>query len=188
MTGSTESEQSASAKTSDDAPAASEPTEATADTGDAGAGAAEPAALKQKPSAAFGGLGPAEAARKRWRDKRAREQDETEASAHRARGEVALVRVTVEVGKVIDKLSTEARGGNVQAARELREWLGKVEAETDTSVSALDRATRQRMKARLLAELDAEQDDPDAPLPDADAHGAEGVEVGDEHAAAPLPL
>ncbi len=69
---------------------------------------------------------------------------------------MTLVRVTVEVGQVIDKLASEARSGNVQAARELREWLSKVEAETDTSVSALDRATRQRLKARLLADIEAE--------------------------------
>jgi hypothetical protein len=125
----------------------------------------------------FGGLTPAEAARKRWESKRAREQDEDQAQAASARREVALIRVTVETGAVIDKLAREAKGGNVQAARELREWLNKVETETDTSVSALDRATRQRMKARLLAELqegDTPDPSPPAPMPDGIAHGAMG--------------
>jgi hypothetical protein len=127
----------------------------------------------------FGGLGPREAAQKRWREKRAREQDADQAQAASARTSVELVRVTVEVGKVIDRLATDARNGNTQAARELREWLARSESESDTSVSALDKATRQRMKARLLHELREGVDSDPSPLgPQPDGSAPRAVDSG----------
>lgn len=170
MTPSTPNESDASAQTSASADAEPASSGTTADTADAATDADQAAGSDAAPKVAFGGLTPSEAARKRWDRKRAQDEAEDQARADDARKEVALVRVTVEIGAVIDKLAREAKGGNVQAARELREWLSKVEAETDTSVSALDRATRQRMKARLLAEM-AEAPMPIAPT--AEGHNAE---------------
>jgi hypothetical protein len=184
LTGSTENEPNASAPTPDaqrDDGAGVEPrsasTEATADAPDAVEPAADAAQDKPSPKGAWGGLTPSEAARKRWADKRARDADADEAAAHDARRDIALIRVTVETGAVIDKLAREAKGGNVQAARELREWLSRVEAETDLSVSALDRGTRQRMKVRLLAEVQAEASVLEGVQPDPSSPGA----MSDEH-------
>lgn len=189
MIESTQNEKPGSAQTSaaPDADPASSGT--TADTADASADATEPAAKDAQPKVAFGGLTPSEAAKKRWREKRAREQDEDQAQAAFARSEVALVRVTVETGQVIDRLAKDAKNGNTQAARELREWLARVEVETDTSVSALDRGTRQRMKARLLQEMaqDEQPQRPSVPSSDgADGHvGSGAIGLGAEGEAHP---
>lgn len=92
---------------------------------------------------------------------------------HDAKGEVLIVRVTVQTGQIIAKLAKDAQGGNTQSARELREWLKTVEIERATDISALDAQTRQKLKARLLHEISMEgvaaQDVP-APEP---IHGAQ---------------
>jgi hypothetical protein len=106
---------------------------------------------------AFGGLTPAEAASRRWQRQRQREQDDAAAAVYDRSGEVLVVRTTVETGKIIARLSADAKQGSTQAARELREWLNRVDIERDTDVSALDRATRQRLKARILAEMHEEE-------------------------------
>lgn len=116
---------------------------------------------------------PSEAARIRWQRHRERQNDDLAAGVHDAKGEVLIVRVTVQTGQIIAKLAKDAQGGNTQSARELREWLKTVEIERDTDISALDAQTRQKLKARLLHEISMEgvaaQDVP-APGP---IHGAQ---------------
>jgi len=198
LTGSTKSESAESAPTngSDDAALASSGTTADTvspsdegaeahgvDAADAGASSTSDAAQDAGAQKTFGGLGPREAARRRWDRKRAQEQDEDQARAADARKDIVLVRVTVETGKVIDRLAKDAQQGNTQAARELREWLARVEQETDTSLSTLDRVTRQRMKARLLAEVEAEGQGPEGVRPDPSPQRPERPDDAVEHGA-----
>jgi hypothetical protein len=57
---------------------------------------------------------------------------------------------------------TQAQNGNAPAARELRAWLAEYPP-TDDAISTedLDRQTRDRLLARLLAELEEEDASPD---------------------------
>lgn len=117
--------------------------------GHGGSGAAgEPGAKRAKPF-----FDPAEAARIRWERHRAQEAADVESGAAARKGEVVVVRTTVATGEVIARLERDAKGGNVQAARELRSYLAEVEKESDTDVSALDRRTRQRVMGLLLAQI-----------------------------------
>ncbi len=122
--------------------------------------AVEPTALPTgddaKPKVLFGGKTASEAAKIRWDRDRARKAQEAEVDAQARSGEVLVVRTTVETGKVINRLALDAKNGNVQAARELRAYLAEVQVESDTDVSALDRKTRQSLMGRLLAEIQAE--------------------------------
>jgi hypothetical protein len=72
-----------------------------------------------------------------------------------------VVRTTVQVGKIVTKLATDAAKGDVAAARELRAYLSEVVVEQDTDLSALDARTLQALKARLLQEI-AEAEEHDA--------------------------
>jgi hypothetical protein len=107
----------------------------------------------------FGSLTPQEAGRRsaQRRAERAAEVDEQE--AHSRADEVVIVRTTIETGKVIDKLARQAKDGNVQAARELRSWLAELPVETKTDLADLDPRLRQRILARVIAELEEAEDD-----------------------------
>ena len=104
----------------------------------------------------FGKLTPSQAARLRWERERARAKDAEEQAAYEARGIAIIVRTTVPVGKIIEKLSVQAQKGDVAAARELRAYLAEAQVETETDLSSLDRRTLQALKARLLAEIETE--------------------------------
>ena len=75
-------------------------------------------------------------------------------------GRTALVRVPVEIGAIIGTLARAAKRKDVAAARELREWLRIFPPEDERlDVAGLDRKTRQKLLARLLAAI-AERDSP----------------------------
>lgn len=105
----------------------------------------------------FGKLSPSEAARVRWEQERARKMAREEQEAAEHGDEAVVVRTSVATGKIIRKLAQEAAKGNVGAARELRGWLAEVAQDEETSVSALDRRTRQAVLARVLAEIEEEE-------------------------------
>lgn len=110
-----------------------------------------------KRSGLFGGLTPSEAARLRWEQVRAREARTAEDDALDHEDDALIVRVSVQVGQIIRRLAKDAKGGNVQSARELRAYLADVAQDSETSVAALDRKTQQQVLARLLDEI-AEED------------------------------
>ena len=56
----------------------------------------------------------------------------------------------------VRRLAAEAQRGSTHASRELRAWMDVLEADIPVSTSELDARTRQRLLARLLAELQAE--------------------------------
>lgn len=105
----------------------------------------------------FGKMTPSEAARRRWEKHRARQADAEDVSVQEHEEEAVLVRVSVQTGAIIKRLAKDAKQGDVQAARELRAWLSEVAQDSETSVSALDRRTRQALLARLLAEIDEDE-------------------------------
>lgn len=112
----------------------------------------------------FGGLTPQEAGRRGGlrRQEQARSR-ETEAVALSS-GKVIVVRTPVEVGHIIARLAVDAKKGNTQAARELREWMRQFPAEDETDISALDARTQQQVLARVLAEIVEDEGElPEAP-------------------------
>ena len=61
------------------------------------------------------------------------------------------------VAPIVRALESEAINGNAHAARELRSWLAEYPPKDDAiSTEDLDRQTRDRLLARLLAELEEE--------------------------------
>jgi len=62
----------------------------------------------------------------------------------------------VNVAATVRRLAAEAQRGSTHASRELRAWMDVLEADIPVSTSELDARTRQRLLARLLAELQAE--------------------------------
>jgi hypothetical protein len=105
----------------------------------------------------FGGLTAQEAGRRSAARRAERAlAGETDQAAER-RDETRTVRCTIETGKVLERLSKDAKGGNVQAARELRSWLSDLPVESATEVSALDKRTRQQVLTRVLSEIEAEE-------------------------------
>jgi hypothetical protein len=75
------------------------------------------------------------------------------APAPRESGDASAVRPEV----IIEKLRAQAEKGDVHAARELRAWLAELPAAGHrTEHRAMDRAPRQRILARLIAEVEAE--------------------------------
>jgi hypothetical protein len=91
--------------------------------------------------ARFGGLTPSEAAQKRWAEERAREASADTGNA----GEVATD------ADIVRTLRSKAARGDVNAARELREWRA-VEAQTlqgDAWMEVLDRRER-RIVRRII--------------------------------------
>lgn len=103
------------------------------------------------------GVDPAEAARLRWAKAREREAAQEEEAAALTSGKVVIVRTPVAVGDIIARLNTKAKTGDVQAARELREWMREYPADDETDMSALDTRTRQQVLARVLAEIIEEE-------------------------------
>jgi hypothetical protein len=68
-----------------------------------------------------------------------------------------MVYIPIRIGQIIRALETEALNGNAHAARELRAWLAEYPPKDDAiSTEDLDRQTRDRLLARLLAELEEE--------------------------------
>jgi hypothetical protein len=103
------------------------------------------------------GVDPAEAARLRWAKAREREAAQEEEAAALSSGKVLLTRTPVHVGDIIARLNTKAKTGDVQAARELREWMREYPADDETDLSALDARTRQQVLARVLADIAEEE-------------------------------
>jgi hypothetical protein len=104
-----------------------------------------------------GGHDPRELAQRRWAKQRERQDGADSAPASEA-DHVRLVTVPARIGKVIAALEREAANGNANAARELRGWLAEYPPDdTELSVEKLDKKTRQRALAYVLARL-AEED------------------------------
>ncbi len=123
-----------------------------------------------KPQRSFGGLTPQEAGR-RSAQRRAEQARAAEADAvAQSSGKVIVVRVPVAVGDIISRLGIDAKKGNTQAARELREWMREYPAEDETDISALDTRTRQQVIARVLADIAEDEggvpDGPTEPVTD----------------------
>lgn len=106
----------------------------------------------------FGGLTAKEAGERSALRRREREQAGEQDLAHERSDETLIVRTTVPTGAIIARLAKDAKGGNVQAARELRGWLAQLPVETDTDLSSLDRRTRQAVLARVLNELEQDEE------------------------------
>jgi hypothetical protein len=97
----------------------------------------------------------AEAARLRWA--KAREQ-EAEALASVDEHDTRIVQTPIEVGAIMRRLSRDAKNGSATAAKELRAWLDTYPpTDSGYDLEALDRRTRDRLIARLMAELEAEE-------------------------------
>jgi hypothetical protein len=104
-----------------------------------------------------GGHDPRELAQRRWAKQRESEAGADSASASEADHHVRLVTVPARIGKVIAALEREAANGNANAARELRGWLAEYPPDdTELSVETLDKKTRQRALAYVLARLEEE--------------------------------
>jgi hypothetical protein len=85
--------------------------------------------------------------------KRRAQQNEPQVDEDDAR----TVVVPVRIGGIIRALEKSALSGNSNAARELRSWLSEYPpSDGSVSVEQLDRQTRDRILARLLAELEQE--------------------------------
>jgi len=103
-----------------------------------------------------GGHDARELAQRRWEKQRAKEAT-ADTSPPEADDEVRIVQCRVRVGRIIVALEREAVRGNANAARELRSWLSEYPPTSDAvRTEDLDRITRDRLLARLLAELDEE--------------------------------
>jgi hypothetical protein len=97
------------------------------------------------------------AANARWSKQRER-QDAADTGEAAADDPVVLVTVPVRVGAIIRAYEKEAAKGNANAGRELRSWLETYPPDdTEVSVEKLDRRTRERALAYVLARL-AEED------------------------------
>jgi hypothetical protein len=107
--------------------------------------------------AQFGKLSPSEAAQARWRKERAKQAAEADEAEGKPKQQAVMVRVPVEIGDIIRRLARDAKGGDVQSARELRAYLEAYPVETHTDISALDSRTVQALKARLLMEIEEEE-------------------------------
>jgi hypothetical protein len=71
--------------------------------------------------------------------------------------DIRIVQAPVRISRIIGGLEREAVQGNPYAARELRPWLAEYPPKDDSiSVDDFDRRTRDRLLARLLAELEEE--------------------------------
>jgi len=105
------------------------------------------------PKRTFGGLTPQEAGRKSAEARKRRDLAQAESLRQTSDGRIVFVRVPVHLGDIVAKLALQATRGDTSAARELRSWMAEYPVDDDTDISALDRRTRQALKARLLAEL-----------------------------------
>jgi hypothetical protein len=74
--------------------------------------------------------------------------------------DIRIVQAPIRISRIIGGLEREAVQGNPHAARELRAWLNDYPPKDDSiRVEDLDRRTRDRILARLLAELEEEDED-----------------------------
>jgi hypothetical protein len=90
------------------------------------------------------------------RERSQRELDDIAASADE--GDVRMVYVPVAIGQIIQRLSRDAVKNSDSAARELREWLKQYPPQDEGfDPGTLDRALRQKIYARLVAEVEAEE-------------------------------
>lgn len=104
-----------------------------------------------------GGHDARQMAQLRWERQRARQAASREDTSADEDDEVRKVHTPVRIGRIIRALETEAVQGNAHAARELRAWLDEYPPKDDSiSLDDLDRRTRDRLLARLLAELEEE--------------------------------
>jgi hypothetical protein len=118
----------------------------------------------------FTRAGASEAAKQRW--KRARANQPTSDTAEDGGNEdIRIVQAPIRISRIIGGLEREAVQGNPHAARELRAWLQDYPPRDDSiKAEDLDRRTRDRLLARLLAEIEEEDD---AESSEADkSHGA----------------
>ena len=99
-----------------------------------------------------------EAARLRWSKEREREASEVEAVLARADEDVRLVTTPIRVGAIMKRLEADAVKGSATAAKELRSWLDAYPPQDDSfDASALDRRTRARIYALLIAHVQQEE-------------------------------
>jgi hypothetical protein len=104
----------------------------------------------------FTRAGASEAARARWNKQRAQDTPSEVPDAD-VEDDVRTVVVPARIGAIIRSLEKAALKGNSNAARELRSWLSEYPpSDGSVSVEELDRRTRDRILARLLAELEDE--------------------------------
>jgi hypothetical protein len=97
-----------------------------------------------------------EAAQLRWSRQRERNARDEEDDAGRD-DDVRVVKCPARVARIIRALESQAVNGNAHAARELRSWLAEYPPKDEAiRLEDLDRQTRDRLLARLLAELDEE--------------------------------
>jgi hypothetical protein len=96
---------------------------------------------------------------KRWEKQRARQEPgpgDTDKDEE-AEADVRMVYTPIRIGRIVRALETEAVNGNAHAARELRAWLAEYPPQDDAiTPEQLSRRTRQRLMARLIAELEEE--------------------------------
>jgi hypothetical protein len=68
-----------------------------------------------------------------------------------------VVKVPIRVGQIIRAYEQKATKGDVQAGRELRSWLADYPPEDDElRLEDMPHVLRQRLLARLIAEIEAE--------------------------------
>jgi hypothetical protein len=104
-----------------------------------------------------GGHDPRELAQRRWEKQRAR-QAAADAQPAVDADDMRIVKTPIRISKIISALEGEAARGNAQAAKELRAWLADYPPKDDAvKVEDLDRLTRERILARLLAEIEEEE-------------------------------
>lgn len=133
------------------------PEEPPEERGESDEGAGEAAPHVAGKGKAFGGMSPAEAGRRRWALQRERDAAELEAVKARADGDTRTVLVPVSVGAIITRLDKDAQQGSVSSAKELRAWLDAYPpSDAELDLGDLDRTTRARMKAALLAQVQQE--------------------------------
>lgn len=123
---------------------------------DADAAAEQPAAQKRRKPGTFDSERAREMAQRSHAKRKAR-QAAAETVHAVDDGDVRTTVVPVRVAVIIRAYEKEAARGNANAGRELRAWLNEYPPRDDAiSAADLDRQTRQRLMARLLAELEEE--------------------------------
>ena len=123
-----------------------------------------------KPERTFGGLSAREAGLRSAQKRQERQLAQAEAVKARSDGRIVFVRVPVHLGDIVSALANGAAKGDAGQARELRSWMAEFPVDDSTDISALDRRTREALKARLLSELSPIAHSPIAPM-ETDAEG-----------------
>jgi hypothetical protein len=88
---------------------------------------------------------------------REREAREEAGDYESTEGQTVVVKVPIRVGQIIRAYEQKATKGDVQAGRELRSWLADYPPEDDElRLEDMPHVLRQRLLARLIAEIEAE--------------------------------